>query len=103
MIAACVPNLMDRSRFSGAGIRFVDQAIDAGDAALVLVDLDRCAEVEAFAALTGRTVGFGAHVDGERLQAAVMAGFDEVMARSAFFRTLPNLIGGNGAPGVGSR
>ena len=93
MIAACVPNLMDRSRF-GANVDFIDAAAGAAQAELVLVDLDRCDDVLAFAALSGRTVGFCAHVDGERMAQASAAGFDEVLARSAFFRRLPELLNG---------
>lgn len=96
MIAACVPNVMDRSRFGGHSVRFVDRAADAADVALIVVDLDRCEEMSLFAALSGRTIGFGAHVDGDRLRAANDAGFDQVMARSAFFRQLPDLLATSG-------
>ena len=101
MIAAHIPNLMDRSRFGGSDVRFVAEAAEAVDADLVLVDLDRCVEVDAFASLGGHTVGFGAHVDGDRLALAAAVGFDEVMARSAFFRRLPSLLTeeGEGANG----
>ena len=40
---------------------------------------------------------FGALVDGDRLQAAAATGFDEVMARSVFFRRLPSLLADHGA------
>jgi hypothetical protein len=99
MIVAHIPNLMDRSRFGGSAVRFVGSAIEAADAELVIVDLDRCVEIGSFAELSGHTVGFGAHVDGDRLGAAVTAGFDEVMARSAFFRRLPSLLAEHGAGG----
>lgn len=94
MIAAHIPNIMDRSRFGG-DVRFVNAAPEAIDAEVVIVDLDRCDSIAAFAALGGHTIGFGAHVDTARLEAAEAAGFDEVMARSAFFRRLPDLLSDN--------
>ena len=103
MIAAHIPNIMDRSRFGGADVLFVDHAADAVDAGLVIVDLDRCADADEFAALSGHTIGFGAHVDADRLTAASLAGFDEVSARSAFFRRLPDLLEQHGAGGAGTR
>ncbi len=96
MIAAHIPNLMDRSRFDGSDVRFVSDATEAAEARLVIIDLDRCSESASFASLDGYTVGFGAHVDGDRLKAATTAGFDEVMARSVFFRRLPVLLAEHG-------
>lgn len=80
MIRAFVPNVMDRSRYEAVG------------AATIVVDLDRCGDVEAWAALEGTTIGFGAHVDADQLALASDAGFDEVLPRSAFFRRLPTLF-----------
>lgn len=91
MIAAHVPNLMDRSRF-GSGVRFVNSASEAVDDRLIIVDLDRCSDLVSFAELSGHTIGFCAHVDSERMATAAAAGFDEVMARSAFFRGLSDLL-----------
>lgn len=96
MIAAYIPNLMDRSRFGRNDVRFVRVAAEAADAQLVIVDLDRCTELGSFASLGGHTVGFGAHVDDDRLNEATRAGLDEVMARSAFFRRLPELLAEHG-------
>lgn len=95
LIAALVPNIMDRSRFSG-GVRFVAGAAEAADADVVFVDLDRCDDAGAFAALPGRIIGFGAHVDTDRLASAESAGFHEVMPRSVFFRRLPELMATHG-------
>lgn len=103
MIVACVPNLMDRSRFGGADVVFIDSPADAIDASLVIVDLDRCDEADGFAALPGHTVGFGAHVDAERIAAATLAGFGEALARSAFFRRLPDLLREHGAGSTETR
>ena len=93
MIAAVVPDLMDRSKFVGADVRFIRKPADADGADLVVVDLDRCDDIAGFARLAVRTVGFGAHVESDRLLGARDAGFDQVMARSAFFRRLPEMLG----------
>jgi hypothetical protein len=37
-------------------------------------------------------VGFGSHVDTDVHQQAVAAGYEEVLARSVFFRRLPELL-----------
>lgn len=94
MIAALVPDLMDRSRFGDVDITFIRQPADAGDAELVVVDLDRCADVAGFGALQIPSIGFGAHVDADGLQEARAAGFDRVLARSEFFRRLPEILSG---------
>ncbi len=87
---------MDRSRFPDGSVRFISDASEAGDASVVLVDLDRNAEVEAFAQLQAHTIGFGSHVDEDRLEQARLAGFDEVLARSVFMRRLPDLLASHG-------
>lgn len=92
MIVAAVPDLMDRSKFADAEVTFIRRPADAERADLVLVDLDRCGDIEGFGALPIRTVGFGAHLDAARLREARAAGFDEVMARSVFFRRLPEFL-----------
>lgn len=94
-VAARIPNLMDRSRFGAARISFIDGPDQARAARMVLVDLDRCSDLVGFGSLDGHTVGFGSHVDGDRLAEATDAGFDEVMARSVFFQRLPQLLGGS--------
>ena len=83
---------MDRSRFGGGEVRFVDDAAAAAPASLVIVDLDRCDDLEGFASLGASTIGFGSHVDAAGLARASTAGIDEVMTRSAFFRRLPELL-----------
>ncbi len=94
-IAVAMPDMMDRSRLGGAEVTVVrDRAalVDSG-ATLVLVDLDRCDDPSVFVADGVRAVGYGSHVDDERLDAARALGFDEVLARSVFFRRLPELLG----------
>ncbi|MGH9247815.1 MAG: hypothetical protein ACRD29_26580 [Acidimicrobiales bacterium] len=97
MVVAYVPDLMDRSRLSaaarsaGVDVRFVrsgpDLAGSAVSADVVVVDLSRADSLDALAGLGGgaRVIGFGSHVDTERLRAARAAGCDTVLARSAFF------------------
>jgi len=100
-VVAFVPDLMDRSRVSAAvrGVAFVgrpDQlAAAAGVEDIALVDLGRAGVLEALPALVAsgvRVIAFGAHVDGDTLDAARAAGCEEVLARSVFFRTLGDLV-----------
>jgi hypothetical protein len=92
-IAAYVPNLFDRSRFGGRAT-FVETPEEASACRprLVLVDLDRCADIQGFCIESARVIGFGPHVDTEIQQRALAAGYDEVLARSVFFRRLPALL-----------
>ena len=104
-IVAFVPDLMDRSRLSNIkGISFVadPSALAAAVAAAgeltttVVVDLSRPGVLDAVAGLAGggtRIVGFISHVDREGTEAARKAGCDEVLARSAFFSRLPDVLG----------
>lgn len=95
IVSAYVPGLMDRSRFDRHDITFVSTAQDAIDAAatLVLVDLDRCDEPAAFRIDGAKVIGFGSHVDADRLAEAEAFGFDEVLPRSVFFRRLTEILG----------
>lgn len=97
MIAAYVPDLMDRSRLGGRAITFVAAPADleAIDADLYLVDLGRPNVLQAVGALAGReatVIGFGSHVDAELLAAARTAGCTEVLPRSRFFARLAELL-----------
>jgi len=91
----------------GARVHIARSAAELLDAArnalprLVLLDLDaRGVDVPALVGslkadpslATIPLVVFGAHVEGEALRAARMAGADRVLARSAFVRELPNLL-----------
>ena len=71
--------------------------------ALVILDLngERMRPLDVLAALKGdaalssvRTVGFASHVDTATITAARRAGCDEVMARSAFVASLPEILAG---------
>lgn len=92
-IAAHVPNLFDRSRFGGRAT-FVDTPAEARacEPSLLIVDLDRCDDVEGFRLAGPRLIGFGPHVDSAGHDRAVAAGYDDVLARSVFFRRLDALL-----------
>ncbi|MGI9032985.1 MAG: hypothetical protein ACR2HY_04760 [Acidimicrobiales bacterium] len=96
---AYVPDLMDRSRMSGAAadITFVaapDQLADASAGAdLVIVDLTRPGALGAVGALGGhKVIGFANHTERELMEAARTAGCQTVLARSAFFSRLGELL-----------
>jgi DNA-binding NarL/FixJ family response regulator len=94
-IVAFVPDLLDRSRVSGAmgDVRFLGQvaALEsaADDADVLLVDLARAGVIDAVRALPearrARVVGFARHDDTDTLDAARAAGCDAVFTRNAFF------------------
>jgi hypothetical protein len=97
-VVAFVPDLMDRSRFGqAAGVEFVDRpdqlVAAAAGADLVIVDLGRPGVLEVLPEITSPTVGFGSHVDRDLLEAARAAGCNQVLARSAFFSRLHELLG----------
>lgn len=87
-VVAWVPDLMDRSRFGGADVVFVNSAEElamAADAAVLVADLGRAGATEALAAsAAGRRVGFISHVLADQKAAAEAAGI-EVYNRSVFF------------------
>jgi hypothetical protein len=96
-IVAFVPDLMDRSRIGQkAAVEFVgrpDQLVTAAAGAdLVIVDLGRPGVLEVLPRIEAPTVGFGSHVDRDLLQAARAAGCDQVLARSAFFSRLDQIL-----------
>jgi len=93
-IVAHVPNLFDRSRFRGKAT-FVDTPDEARshNPSLVIVDLDRCEDAEGFRIEGPRVIGFGPHVDSALHKRAAAVGYSEVMARSVFFKRLPELLG----------
>ena len=98
MIAALVPDLMDRSRVSAAvpDAVFVRDAASCVGATVVLVDLGRHGgDVGAVRAVApdARIVAFGSHVDEVGLAAARAAGADLVLPRSQFFRDPAAAVG----------
>ncbi len=87
-VVAVVPNMMDQGRFRD--VTFVTTAADAVQArpTLLFVDLDRVENFAAFVSDQFPTIGFGAHVDEERLASAKAVGFADAMPRSVFFKRL---------------
>jgi len=97
-VAAFVPDLMDRSRMTAAGIAvdFVDtpDALVTSGAALVVVDLTRIGRLDLLGEIPGVVVGFANHTQRQLMDDAKAAGCDQVLARSAFFSRLADLLGG---------
>lgn len=100
-VVAYTPDLMDRSKVAAAapGVVLVHRpgelatVASAGD--VVVVDLSRPGVLDALPAVvaTGaRVIGFGSHVDRDLLGAARDAGCGEVLARSAFFGRIEELL-----------
>jgi len=97
IVAAYIPDLMDRSKVAAAapGATFVRSPAElaAVGADLVVVDLSRPGVLEALATVGEvRTIGFGSHVDRELLASATAAGCDQVLPRSKFFANLAELL-----------
>ncbi len=97
-IVAYVPDLMDRSRVTAAGraITFVGDLAAlpaaAADADLVVVDLTRAGVLEVVPTLAGPVIGFANHTERELMESARAAGCTTVLARSAFFSRLGELL-----------
>lgn len=108
-VVAFVPDLMDRSkvaavlgdrgRFASSPAALVEAAAEAD---LAVIDLDRLVvsggddaldAIAEVAARAGRVIGFASHVERERLEEARALGCDQVLARSAFFSQLADLLG----------
>ena len=99
-VLAVVPDLMDRSRLAGTPdveVRFAGPgvlgAVDPTSVALVVVAVSRPGALAALAEATVAVplVGFGPHVEDERLAAAMAAGCTRVLARSKFFARWPDV------------
>ena len=92
-VVAHVPNVFDRARF-GQTVVFVESGAEAAShkPATVMVDLDRCDDPAEFRIEGSVVIGFGSHVDAAAHQRARDLGYDLVLARSQFFRRLPDLL-----------
>ncbi|MEZ5318976.1 MAG: hypothetical protein R2752_16365 [Vicinamibacterales bacterium] len=118
MVVALVDDLLFASKIraaaeaAGQQIRFIRSAgdalpaVEADGVRLVLLDLDRDALqpqqlIEAIRARDAlrdvRVAAFVRHTSTDRITAARAAGADVVLARSAFFPALPDLLTGAGA------
>jgi hypothetical protein len=97
-VAAFVPNLMDRSKVAAAAaalgveVAFAAAPGELAPAELTVVDLSRPGVLDVVAGRAGRTVGFASHVDRDLMVSARAAGCDQVLARSAFFSRLGELL-----------
>ena len=98
VVVVFAPELGDRSRFDHYQVTHVRSAGKLAEFAtetepdLVIVDLDRTSAPADFRIDNAHVIGFGSHVDTDRQDAALEAGFDAVVARSVFFRRLPELL-----------
>ncbi|NNF54015.1 MAG: hypothetical protein HKN03_06170 [Acidimicrobiales bacterium] len=98
VVVVCAPELGDRSRFDAFEVHHVRNAQKLAEFSahtepdLVIVDLDRTPDPVPFRIENAHVVGFGSHVDTPRHDAALEAGYDAVLARSIFFRRLPELL-----------
>lgn len=98
VVVVFAPELGDRSRFDSFNVTHVRSAGKLGEFAettepdLIIVDLDRTSAPADFRLDNAHVVGFGSHVDNDRHEAALEAGFDAVVARSVFFRRLSELL-----------
>ena len=112
MVIAFVDDLLFKSKIraaaqaAGATISFARNSDDvaalatAGSPELILIDLegrsgDAIDTIRAIRAAMGtspRIIGFGSHVNVDRLRAAKEAGCDQALARSAFVQVLPTLL-----------
>lgn len=102
-VVVFVPDLMDRSKVSAAVphavfVRRPDDLVEAArHAEVVAADLSRPGVLDALRAIDAhcfdvRVVAFGSHVDRATLDAARAAGCDQVLARSAFFSRLADVL-----------
>ena len=94
-VLAYVPDLIDRSKLSGAlpGVVLLrrPEELDGCEADLVVVDLGRPGVLEVLPRVRAtRLIGFASHVDRGALAAARAVGCD-AMARSKFFSSLAEL------------
>ncbi len=98
VVVVFAPELGDRSRFDSFDVTHVRSAgklvefAESTEPDLIIVDLDRTSAPADFRLDNAHVVGFGSHVETERHDVALEAGFDAVMARSVFFRRLPELL-----------
>jgi hypothetical protein len=98
-IAVYTPDLMDRSKISSVApdARFVTEpealvGLVGVDLAVVDLRQPRVLDVLADIAAAVPVIAYGSHVDRDRLAAAEAAGCRQVLARSAFFSRLAELL-----------
>jgi hypothetical protein len=99
-VVAFAPDLMDRSKLAASGnVTFAARPGELAELAaahgadLVVVDLTRPGVLDALADVGVPVVGFSNHTNRGVMDAARAAGAQQVMARSAFFSRLGELLG----------
>ena len=99
-IVAFVPDLLDRSKVAAAGdVSFVSRPDQLAETAassgadLVVVDLTRPGVVDVIGDISAPVIAFANHTRRDLMEAATAAGASQVMARSAFFGRLDELLG----------
>jgi hypothetical protein len=95
---------MDRSRMTASGVevRFVasPSSLAGMEADLMVIDLGRPGVLEVLGDLSRRgvpVIGFASHVERDLMAAAKSAGCGQVLARSAFFSRVAELLAGGSA------
>lgn len=97
-IAALAPDLFFASKIdatlkaAGHEVTIVAQGPIAGDAQLVIVDLDNTPDLQVGLGPGAPTLGFYSHVDVETRRRAEQAGFDLVVPRSRMAREMAELV-----------
>jgi hypothetical protein len=100
-VVAYVPDLMDRSKLSGAAdvdVTFVARPADLPGAAtssgaqVAVVDLMRPGVLDVVGLVPVPVIGFANHAERDLMDRALAAGCRRVLARSAFFSRLPELL-----------
>jgi len=100
-VVAYVPDLMDRSKIRAVAPDATFVADPAGlapaavEADVVVVDLTRPGVVDVLPSIEGTVVGFANHTARQLMDEARAAGCDQVLARSAFFSRLGELLRGS--------
>ena len=100
-VVAFVPDLLDRSKVAGAAeVVFVSRPADLAATArsrsadLVVVDLTKPGVVDVLADIPVPVIAFANHTRRDLMEAAATAGASQVLARSAFFARIHDLLGG---------
>lgn len=116
MIVAAVEDLLFSSKIRNVARQFQVEVVFARSPDVILAEVrarrpslvvfdlnaERTGPVETIARIKSdpefagtRAIGFASHVHAELIAAARAAGADEVMARSAFVATLPDIVAGS--------
>jgi len=94
-VAAAAPGATFVTRPDGLAAAVADAGSDPDADVVVVVDLTRPGVLEVLPALSGRgrVLGFANHTARDVMDAARATGCEQVLARSAFFSRLEELLG----------